>query len=1029
MNGHVRSAIPALRERPGHRVIARLAVALLVATTIAAPGSGSPVAAQDAPVASLTVVPAVGPSGAAIEITGRGFVDACAVTLSFGPPGTAGEPLADVAVRPDGTFAASSLVPTTAALGLAEVRAAARTSTDGDCDGATGVFGTASFEVLEEHPELAPRFVPDKPTETEFGPYVFHDRAHLKFREGTRIRLRPEGFVSDADDLTDLDAVLSSFEDIEVERLFHSRSEDELEEEKAALERRSGREQADKNLYYLLRFPDEVGEDGQLLGERVVDGLNALDIVELASPEPLPGDEDPGEHSLDLTGLQGYRRAAPGGIHADAANAIPGGRGEHVQIIDIERFFFDHEDLPDITVYPHGDPDDYTDPFNHGTAVLGQLFGLDNDFGVLGITDQAHPAFVSEGGNRPNAIDIATANSAAGDVILLELQRGGPNGGCSNDSTPVQVGCAPEEFLQASYDAIVAAVSAGIIVVAAAGNGRQDLDAPEFEPTIGSRPDSGAIIVGAGGPDPDAGFWEDCNPFVPPRARVVRDPNGWGSNFGSRVDLQGWGRCVATTGYGGVLGGASETPDSYTGTSGFSGTSSASPIVAGAAGILSSVAQEQGNPLGMTSTLARSILIATGTPQNTDPGVPTGNIGPLPNLAAALGLQADLVVTKSADPSPVVAGTSTTYTVTVANEGPHLATDVVLEETLPPLGTLVTADERCSEDAPPGVDLVCDLGHLAVGTSTEVEVEIAIAHNQVFVQGGPFTITNTASASGTVEDPDPDRATATLDTTVIAEGDLEVVDVEVSGVPDAALIGEDVDVTVTSTLVNNGPSWPMHAELETTATPSAGASVDPSDDTLAVNALSPVPPRVVDQAFTVRCEEPGSQQVTFEVTITPANAADGDPDPTNDTGQAVASLDCVVPIAINIRPANTFNRIHVGSQQVVPVAALTTDAGEYGLPVAFDAATILVDTVRFGASELVWTGTGGAPYHNGITHLRDSFELDDHTKDGDLDLVGGFRTPETGLVSGDSQACMGGRFTDGGQQFAFFGCDDIQTIP
>ncbi len=1027
MNTHVRSTIPTRRQRPGRDAIARLTVALLVAATIAAPISGSPVAAQDAPGASLTVVPDLGPSGAAIEIAGRGFVDACAVTLSVGPPGTAGEPLADVAVRPDGTFAASSLVPTTAALGPAEVRADARTSTDGDCDAPTEVFGTASFEVLEEHPELAPRFVPDKPTETLFGPYVFHDRAHLKFHEGTRIRLGPDGFEGDAAVLTPLQLALEDLPALEVERLFHTRSEEELAAEKVALERRSGREQADKNLYYLLRFPEEIGEDGQLLGERVVDALNALEFVELASPELLPGDEDPGAHSPDLTGLQGYRRAAPGGIHADAANAVAGGRGEHVQIIDIERFFFDHEDLPDITVYPHGDPDDYTDPFNHGTAVLGQLFGLDNDFGVLGITDQAHPAFVSEGGNRPNAIDIATANSEAGDVILLEIQRGGPNGGCSSASTPVQFGCSPEEILQASYDAIVAAVSAGIIVVAAAGNGRQDLDAPEFEPTIGSRPDSGAIIVGAGGPDPEAGFWDECDPFVPPRARVVREPNGWGSNFGSRVNLQGWGRCVATTGYGGALGGASETSDSYTG--GFSGTSSASPIVAGAAGILSSVAQEQGNPLGMSSTLARSILVATGTPQNLGPGAPAGNIGPLPNLAAALGLQADLVVTTSADPSPVVAGTSTTYTVTVANEGPHLATDVLLKETLPTLGTLVSADERCSQDAPPGVDLVCDLGHLAVGTSTEVEVEIAIAHNQVFVQGGPFTITNTASATGTVDDPDPDRATATLDTTVIAEGDLEVIDVEVSGVPDAALIGEDVDVTVTSTLVNNGPSWPMHAELETTATPSAGASVDPSDDTLAVNALSPVPPRVVDQAFTVRCEEPGSQQVTFEVTITPANAADGDPDPTNDTGQAVASLDCVVPIAINVRPANTFNRIHVGSQQVVPVAALTTDAGEYGLPVAFDAATILVDTVRFGASELVWTGTGGAPSHNGITHLRDSFERDDHTKDGDLDLVGGFRTADTGLVSGDSQACMGGLFADGGQQFAFLGCDDIQTIP
>ena len=213
---------------------------------------------------------------------------------------------------------------------------------------------------------------------------------------------------------------------------------------------------------------------------------------------------------------------------------VPGGRGSNVQVIDIERFFNeDHEDLPTVTTFANGDVDAAFDPpYDHGTAVLGEVFGEDNGFGVLGIADQATPGFVTTAGGRPNAIDIAAANSVAGDVLLLELQRGGPNGTCSGGN---QFGCVPEEFVQASYDAIVAAVADGIIVVAAAGNGFQDLDSDDYDATFGTRPDSGAIIVGAGGAP-------GCTDR--PRGRLDF------SNFGSRVNLQGWGECVASTGYG-----------------------------------------------------------------------------------------------------------------------------------------------------------------------------------------------------------------------------------------------------------------------------------------------------------------------------------------------------------------------------------------------------------------------------------------------------------------------------------------------
>ena len=105
------------------------------------------------------------------------------------------------------------------------------------------------------------------------------------------------------------------------------------------------------------------------------------------------------------------------------------------------------------------------------------------------------------------------------------------------------------------------------------------------------------------------------------------------SNYGPRVNVQGWGDCVTTTGYGDLQRGGNNDLW-YTST--FGGTSSASPIVTGAAAALSS-AQERANGTHLTSQQVRSLLISTGTPQNTSgSGALAGHIGPLPDLEGAL---------------------------------------------------------------------------------------------------------------------------------------------------------------------------------------------------------------------------------------------------------------------------------------------------------------------------------------------------------------------------------------------------------
>ena len=335
---------------------------------------------------------------------------------------------------------------------------------------------------------------------------------------------------------------------------------------------------------------------------------------------PPPGDILPVTPSY--VSQQTYLQANPG-LNAEAVWNL-GYSGQNVTIHNIEYGFNkNHEEFNDANcnIAPGMDVNtgasiSYTE---HGTATMGVLFGNNGSYGITGIAHGAqqvwlYPEWQQSGYSRTNAITQALNNSVIGDVIVFEMQAYGFNGTVSDP-----------RFVPAEYDILVwnltkALTDAGRIVVAAAGNGFQNLDSLDYQNYL-NYGDSGAIIVGAGTANLSHSIYS-----------YVSGGITYGSTYGARVDVQGWFLNVRTTGaipgYGALLFN-NDFNQSYMS---FIGTSAATAQIGGVVSVLQSYYKSQTNNT-LTSQQMRTILKSTGVAQGGDL---TKNIGPIPNMLAAL---------------------------------------------------------------------------------------------------------------------------------------------------------------------------------------------------------------------------------------------------------------------------------------------------------------------------------------------------------------------------------------------------------
>ncbi|SPQ02048.1 exported hypothetical protein [Candidatus Sulfobium mesophilum] len=493
--------------------------------------------------------------------------------------------------------------------------------------------------------------------------------------EEINVRFRKDTDVDDPDKLLPAE-LMDSVKKIEP---YFTLPKSKLKELKEKGEKLSKKELPDLSLWFAITLKKGVD------AADFIEKLRQLDNVEIVEPAPLPA--PPPAVTPDFTDKQGYLKPAPGGIDAYFSWNFEGGSGKSIKIYDVEYSWNQtHEDLFLVHELPLLLKPGYSavDPFNdnnHGTAVLGELIADKDNKGVTGISWGANIGLAPtrtkdlQGVERyrpADAINLSAGDGLKGDVILIEQQICVCNLICDANT---QAGYGPLEWVQSVYDAIKTAVANGFVVVEAAGNGNVNLDQRDCGDTFNrAKRDSGAIIVGAG-QSPATGH---------PRERE------WFSSYGSRVDVQGWGDSVATTGYDGsrCKGGPNawhpcisnadcpgapgicsgvpltcsdgvnigkacgsdgdcpylcennvgyDNPDDifnqdFWYTFSFGGTSSASPIVAGAAANLQGISLVKcGEPLAPDRI--RQLLVQTGSPQR---GNLAQHIGPLPDLKRAI---------------------------------------------------------------------------------------------------------------------------------------------------------------------------------------------------------------------------------------------------------------------------------------------------------------------------------------------------------------------------------------------------------
>jgi uncharacterized repeat protein (TIGR01451 family) len=241
-----------------------------------------------------------------------------------------------------------------------------------------------------------------------------------------------------------------------------------------------------------------------------------------------------------------------------------------------------------------------------------------------------------------------------------------------------------------------------------------------------------------------------------------------------------------------------------------SGWTCITPAV-GATGSISCTNPDVANAASTTFTLG--VAVNTGVPSGTvitdviDATSGTNDAILANNSATVqttvgLSTTADLSITNSGTPNPVLAGSNITYTVVVKNNGAATASSVVFSEPIPANTTFVSvvpspaAGWTCSVVAG---TLSCSNPSVASGGSTTFTVILNVTAGTA----AGTLITDTATVASSTTDPNPNNNSATSNIVVATAGQADL-SITSSAAPNP--VTSSNNITYSQLVTNNGPA-------------------------------------------------------------------------------------------------------------------------------------------------------------------------------------------------------------------------------
>jgi uncharacterized repeat protein (TIGR01451 family) len=327
---------------------------------------------------------------------------------------------------------------------------------------------------------------------------------------------------------------------------------------------------------------------------------------------------------------------------------------------------------------------------------------------------------------------------------------------------------------------------------------------------------------------------------------------------------------------------------------------------------------------------------ATGTLSNTATVTAGGGVtDPTPGNNSAtdtdtLTAAADVSVTKTDSPDPVIAGNNITYTITVTNSGPSDAQSLSLSDAIPANTTFV------STTTPSGWTRTDAVAAGGTGTLTFTRATQAAGASSIFtvvvnVTAGTAngtTISNTANVSSATTDGTPGNNSATATTLVQNNADLAISKQRSpSGTIDAG-----TNVTYTIQFTNNGPAPASNVTVSDTL-PSGVTMVSQSNpagwtcNTIPAGGTGTITCTKASMAngesatltvvVAVSCNVANGSSINNTATIASGAGSPPDNDTSNNSSSASFTVNnppvtVTASVAINQLPQNSHDLINVG---------------------------------------------------------------------------------------------------------------------